>query len=368
MKIAPSPDSLPRQFRERMSEAVPEFYWFREWHGLNDQRLVVKGFAVSKLPLRESDLLATVNGLPAKVKMTGPSQYANDTFWFLESECRTGILIESSLPRDVHSAVVKLTLKSRAQDHRAELCFQLYSDWDSIPDTPPITRIERVSGKGATAYNYHNNGATDFVRFSQFAAAHGVDVADTKCRILDWGSGCARLTRHLLGLPGASGRVFGADIDGDNIGWSQQHFGVDHFRTVPLLPPTSFEQGSFDLIIANSVLSHLTADAMDEWLTEVARLLSPSGLALLSYHGDFSLAAVCSRSETLAGAILRTGFNSDQRAAELDQFIADASYYRQTFMTDRHAVDIFRKYFHVEGLVVGAVSRFQNVAVLRSVG
>ncbi len=350
-----------------MSEAVPEFYWFREWHVLNDLRLVVNGFAVSKSPLREGDLVATVNGLPANVKVTGPSQYANDVFWFLAPECRTAISIESSLPRDVTSAVVKLTLKTRAQDQRAEHSFQIYADCDSIADTPPIARIERVSGKGATAYNYHNNGATDFIRFSQFAAAHGVEVASTKCRILDWGSGCARLTRHLLGLPGAHGRVVGIDIDSDNIGWSQEHFGADHFRTVPLMPPTSFENGSFDLIIANSVLSHLTSDVMEQWLAEVARLLSPGGLALLSYHGDFSLAAVCSRSQTLAESILRTGFNSDGRAPELDQFIADASYYRQTFMTDRHAIDTFRRHFRVEGLVVGAVSRFQNVAILRSV-
>ena len=60
-------------------------------------------------------------------------------------------------------------------------------------------------------------GRTDFHRFSSLAAEYGIDFASPATRILDWGCGCGRLTRHWLALPRGQDRVFGADIDPVNL-------------------------------------------------------------------------------------------------------------------------------------------------------
>ena len=65
---------------------------------------------------------------------------------------------------------------------------------------------------------------------------------------------------------------------------------------------------------------------MHSWLEEVARLLKPNGLALLSYHGDFSLAAMASRSAEFLKKTIDTGFNSSLGANELTNFISDPEY------------------------------------------
>ena len=71
--------------------------------------------------------------------------------------------------------------------------------------------------------------------------------------------------------------VHGTDIDPDNIKWCKHNLAEGSFDHVGLYPPTELESQSFDLIIANSVLSHLNLDAMHSWLEEVARLLKPNG-------------------------------------------------------------------------------------------
>jgi len=56
-----------------------------------------------------------------------------------------------------------------------------FISWERIKPTPPIQNIERVSAKGATAYSYHNNGLTDFLRFSGIARANGIECRAPEC-------------------------------------------------------------------------------------------------------------------------------------------------------------------------------------------
>lgn len=118
-------------------------------------------------------------------------------------------------------------------------------------------------------------------------------------------------------------------------------------------------------VIANSVLSHLTEDACRRWLEEVARWLKRDGIALLSYHGNCSSAAILSNQPAMLKSVQAHGFNADLRATELDSYISDDQYYRQTFMSDSFARALFAEHFDVIEIVPGLVSRYQNVAVLK---
>jgi 2-polyprenyl-3-methyl-5-hydroxy-6-metoxy-1,4-benzoquinol methylase len=237
-------------------------------------------------------------------------------------------------------------------------------DWKSRQPVPPIRNIERVSGFGANAYNYFCNGATDYVRFVNAAADHGIGVLSSGVALLDWGCGCGRQARWFAER--GQGRYVGIDIDGENIDWCCSNIEGASFETVPLYPPTAFESGSFDVVIANSVLTHLTKATMEAWLAEVRRLLRPEGLALLSYHGDFSNAYFVSRFGEAVRRILAAGIYDDLPGKEMEGVLPDPTYYRQTYMSDAFAAEMFKATgFRIETVHVGHVSRCQNLAVLR---
>lgn len=104
-------------------------------------------------------------------------------------------------------------------------------------------------------------------------------------RVLDFGCGSGRILRYLSEMAEET-EFWGCDIDGSSIEWLNAHFG-DRLRFVHNgdAPPLPLESGSFDLIYAVSVFSHLT-DSWAAWLLELHRLLVPGGLLVATFHGD----------------------------------------------------------------------------------
>jgi SAM-dependent methyltransferase len=112
-------------------------------------------------------------------------------------------------------------------------------------------------------------------------------------RVLDFGCGAGRTLRHFL--PEAEkGEFWGADIDEASIEWLRGALCPPlRVRRSPVVPPLGLEYGSFDLVWAISVFTHLT-NASIPWLLELHRLLKPGGLLVATYLGRWS-------SELLAG-------------------------------------------------------------------
>lgn len=112
-------------------------------------------------------------------------------------------------------------------------------------------------------------------------------------RMLDFGCGAGRTLRHFL--PEARHAEFwGVDIDLASIEWLQKELCPPlHVRTAGIDPPLGLASGSFDLIWALSVFTHLT-DSSLPWLLELHRLLKPGGLLVATYMGRWN-------SEVLAG-------------------------------------------------------------------
>lgn len=351
---------------------MPEVYWFRDRHQWSDGRVTISGSAAFSQPLPKDQLRILIGGQPAELAFTEVSEQFRNAFWFLPPAHLTGftatvdrVAEPMADPAEHPGNFLDVTLDFDGVKLPEWLrTFQISPHFKKLRPTPDNFNIERVSGKGATSYNYWNNGRTDFRRFSAIAQAHGLDVANPQARILDWGCGCARLTRYFRALPEGGRWILGIDIDPVNIAWCREHIADDGFAVCPLVPPAGAE-GPFDLIVGNSVITHLKQDVMEMWLDELAGLLAPDGLVLLSYHGDFSAATICSRHLEFWERIRKTGFDASLSAGELNDAIADPDYYRQTFMTDRFARSLFRRRFTVEKIYVGLVSRYQNVAVLK---
>ena len=112
-------------------------------------------------------------------------------------------------------------------------------------------------------------------------------------RALDFGCGAGRTLRHFL-AEAELGEVWGADIDARSIAWLQANLSPPlHAVQCGPIPPLKLESGSFDLVWAISVFTHLTEQSLP-WLAELHRILCPGGLLMASYTGRWS-------SELLAG-------------------------------------------------------------------
>lgn len=64
--------------------------------------------------------------------------------------------------------------------------------------------------------------------------------------------------------------------------------------------------------------------------------------------------------------ILAEGFYAEQVGKEMAGVLSDPEYYRQTYMSDAYAAEVFSEAgFELVDVLVGYVSRCQNLAVLR---
>lgn len=181
--------------------------------------------------------------------------------------------------------------------------------------------------------------------------------------ILDWGSGYGRVSRHFIKYWPQS-EIWGADVDADNITWAQKNLSKGHFVTLPLLPPSSIPDQKFDVIFGISVMTHLTADAQAAWITELARCLNPNGLALITFAGQ---TAVTYSSKWFTPEWwtrwLQTGFNDSTSDPALGTHIADNSYYRQTFQSEKDVCARWSEQFDVLKVIPAYIGNL-DVAIL----
>ncbi len=106
-------------------------------------------------------------------------------------------------------------------------------------------------------------------------------------RVLDFGCGAGRTLRQFL--PEAEHAEFwGTDIDRPSIEWLQEALSPPlHPWACAVSPPMGLDYGSFDLIYAVSVFTHLTDNSIP-WLLELHRLLKPGGLLIATYMGQWN--------------------------------------------------------------------------------
>jgi SAM-dependent methyltransferase len=102
--------------------------------------------------------------------------------------------------------------------------------------------------------------------------------------LLDWGCGCGRVLRHWAT---GSTRVFGCDIDPRMVAWCDAHLPFAQVTVNSLAPPLPYDDASFDLVYAFSVMTHLSEDLQRNWMRDVARVLTPGGFFLFSTLGEY---------------------------------------------------------------------------------
>lgn len=120
--------------------------------------------------------------------------------------------------------------------------------------------------------------------------------------ILDVGCGCGRVARALTELLSPEGRYFGFDVGEEPIAWCQSHiasrFPTFVFAFADVLNPVYNPEGamppeeyhfpysdeSFDVVLLESVFTHMLPPGVETYARESARVLCPGGHCLVSHH------------------------------------------------------------------------------------
>ncbi len=109
-------------------------------------------------------------------------------------------------------------------------------------------------------------------------------------RVLDFGCGAGRVLRHFA-AEARSTEFIGCDIDAASIRWAEAHLSPPFsFFENAQRPPLDQPAGSFELVYAMSVFTHLT-DTWSAWLVELHRVLRPDGVLIVSFLGPDAIEA-----------------------------------------------------------------------------
>jgi 2-polyprenyl-3-methyl-5-hydroxy-6-metoxy-1,4-benzoquinol methylase len=261
--------------------------------------------------------------------------------------------IENPLFRNGY-AILKCSYDGHPEPFDFQRCWY-FKDPHLNVNLPDADRRFRVIG----SYNENNftmGGFTDFKRIEELLKIKFKKNYHDFTSILDWGCGCGRVCRYFSDMPEIN--FSGADIDFDNISYCKEHLQQDAFYHIPLHPPTSFDNNTFDLIYGISVFTHLKEDTQFEWLQELNRITRPDGIVLVSIHGQtaFDYAQINDESYfTILNRIAQEGIVVTSNNNQIDNVIDDKNYY----VNVAHSWDYIRrewtKYFEVIDIIPGMV-------------
>lgn len=149
---------------------------------------------------------------------------------------------------------------------------------------PPLELAYRVGAlpPGDEAWRAYEQIGSGVVRSVTDSLPTGWSFAGR--RVLDFGCGAGRTLRHMIGLADEA-ELVGCDIDAPSIEWLEQNLSPPLTVLVNATdPPLPLESGSFDLIYAASVFTHIT-DNWAAWLLDLHRLLREDGILIASFLG-----------------------------------------------------------------------------------
>ena len=222
---------------------------------------------------------------------------------------------------------------------------------------PPAELIVLVSGPSRVWFS--ERGREDAAMFRGVAARHGADVA-LGLDVLDFGCGAGRIARWLAPEVIAAGGSFtGSDLNPKLAGWCAANL-PGTYRANGLQPPLANAADSLDLIYAHSVLTHLTEPTAQAWLGEVARVLRPGGLALLTFHDEAYAAAWAP--EGVAARLDADGYVVWNNALEGSNYIS-------AWTTRDRLAELAGPWFEVVEIIPGRTDEpAQAISVLRAKG
>lgn len=133
---------------------------------------------------------------------------------------------------------------------------------------------------------YYNDGLATSKELITLAGRH-IDLNTAKnVRVLDWGCGTGRITRHFPGLLADDAQVYGADYNKRYTQWCRDNLPRIHWDPNDLDPPLPYSGGFFDVVFGLSVFTHLSEHNHPKWIGELHRITRRDGLVVITTQGD----------------------------------------------------------------------------------
>lgn len=105
-------------------------------------------------------------------------------------------------------------------------------------------------------------------------------------KLLDWGCGPGRVVRHMPNLLQGESEVYATDYNAKSIEWCKNNLEDIQFNHNTLEAKLPYPDNFFDVLYGISIFTHLSEKMHYEWFDELYRVLSPGGVAYLSFQGD----------------------------------------------------------------------------------
>ena len=311
-----------------------------------DGRLSLRGWAFHDptLPLDQQAQRFTVNDeAPYSIDYPQPRPDVQEVFWQRPQADLSGFII--SVPPSYPDGVMRLRFADSMTTREAAARETIY-----LPDPalhlnlPDADRRFRVIGN-RDPFGFLQLGCTDAHRIkAAYEAVTGAKWLDATA-VLDWGSGCGRVARHLA--PELGARFYGCDIDADNVSWCNANLPGSYSAST-LAPPLPYADETFDIIYGISVFTHLRANWESAWLAELRRVLRPGGTMLMTIHGQTAIDFAALDRVTYAALMARVeqeGLAFTSTNHQLDGFVEHPDEYVNVFHSDAHIKRVWSRYF-----------------------
>jgi SAM-dependent methyltransferase len=335
--------------------------WSIDNLNLSDTEVAIEGWCVPPRAL-PVPVAITHNGKPLHFTRTRRDDIAR-MLGLVGDETRFGFQARSPLPKA--SAAHEFSFQ-HAGTLRPFDPHQTIHYIDSATPLPPAALRKRVHGS-EDASSFVREGSTAFVRLQRVLEEYfSRSIADFS-HVLDWGCGSGRVLRYFAG---GAAKVTGIDIDPQAIDWCRQALPLCEFVAVNPDPPVPLPAGTFDLIYAISVLTHLREADHIRWLEELHRISQPNAVILLTTFGDtgwwrgrlpWNLYA--------AWRVDHEGFYNAGPNKDIDETgVADHDYYRNVFVSHDYISRNWSRHFDIVDILPGAIGNLQDLVILRRPG
>lgn len=287
-------------------------------------------------------------------------------YWFLPNAGHSGFQCSIHLPHDQvfidGAATIQYVDAETGKPFRAEYnCYYCDENINRLIPVPDAARRKRVHG-GTDENQFLIEGFTTYKKLElALQKQFGRGFSDYG-RILDWGCGCGRVIRYLGSLP--ESKITGIDVDSDNITWCEEHLPFGEYRAIPLLPPTSLDANSFDLIFGISIFTHLDKQVELAWLAELQRIAAPEAVVLVTIHGENAISRISRLPEHLLSQLLTEGFLDVGENPDLDE-VVKAGYYRNTFHTEKYIREEWTRYFQILDIIPGYIGNYHDLVIMK---
>ena len=193
-------------------------------------------------------------------------------------------------------SVVPDTFERVGGDERVGVLYSLYErppgchyGPDGLP-LPPVHLVRITSGCARQAQNnpermyrsFFEGGRDGAAWIRDMVSRAGTDITAIGA-MLDFGCGCGRVIRHWRGLERP--QVHGCDYNPYLAGWCADNLTFAKFAVNRLMPPLPYEDDRFDIVYSVSIFTHLDEELQRPWIEELARVVRPGGLVLVTVTG-----------------------------------------------------------------------------------